>query len=220
MRKFHFVVITIFITLFSLAACAADTETHKTVEEFSQPAKSPAPPATSAAVTAIMTTSKGVIRLKLHDVETPYTVANFVNLAKRGYYNNLTFHRVISDFMIQGGDPSGNGAGGPGYQFADECVPSLIHDRPGILSMANAGPGTNGSQFFITHVPTPWLNGKHTVFGSVWGKEDMAVVNSIEKGDKIVSVRIDGDTRALMEKTKDKVTEWNRILDVKFPIKK
>ncbi len=171
-------------------------------------------------LTAIMTTSKGVIRLKLYDKETPYTVANFVNLAKRGYYNNLSFHRVIASFMIQGGDPAGNGTGGPGYQFADECVPSLIHDKPGILSMANAGPGTNGSQFFITHVPTPWLNGKHTVFGTVWGKEDMAVVNSIVQGDKIVSVRIDGDIKPLMEKTKDKVSAWNKILDVKFPIKK
>lgn len=175
---------------------------------------------TDKGLTAIMTTSKGVIRLKLYDKETPNTVANFVNLAKRGYYNNLSFHRVIPSFMIQGGDPAGNGTGGPGYQFADEFVASLIHDKPGILSMANAGPGTNGSQFFITHVPTPWLNGKHTVFGSVWGKEDMAVVNSIVQGDKIVSVRIDGDIKPLLEKTKDKVSAWNKILDVKFPIKK
>ena len=174
----------------------------------------------SQGLTAIMTTSKGVIRLKLNDKDTPYTVANFVNLAKRGYYNNLSFHRVIDNFMVQGGCPLGNGTGGPGYSFADEIVPALVHDKPGILSMANAGPGTNGSQFFITHVPTPWLNGKHTVFGSVWGKEDMAVVNSIVQGDRIVSVRIDGDTRALMEKTKDKVAGWNKVLDAKFPVRK
>ncbi len=183
-------------------------------------AKAESPKSTTTGLTAIMTTSKGVIRLKLHAKETPYTVANFVNLAKRGYYNNLSFHRVIDNFMVQGGCPIGNGTGGPGYSFADEIVPALKHDRPGILSMANAGPGTNGSQFFITHVPTHWLDGKHTVFGTVWGKEDMAVVNSIVQGDRIVSVRIDGDIKPLMERTKGKVAEWNKILDVKFPIKK
>jgi peptidyl-prolyl cis-trans isomerase B (cyclophilin B) len=178
-------------------------------------AASPAP-----GITAVMTTSKGVIRIKLYDKDVPYTVANFVNLANRGYYNGLVFHRVIKDFMIQGGCPQGNGTGGPGYSFEDEFVPALIHDKPGVLSMANAGPNTNGSQFFITHVPTPWLNGKHTVFGCVSGKEDMTVVNSIVKGDILISVRIDGDTNALMEKAKDKVTAWNKVLDVKFPPKK
>lgn len=182
--------------------------------------KTESPKSSTTGLTAIMTTSKGVIRLKLHAQETPYTVANFVNLAKRGYYNNLSFHRVIDNFMVQGGCPIGNGTGGPGYAFSDEIVSALKHDRPGILSMANAGPGTNGSQFFITHVPTSWLDSKHTVFGTVWGKEDMAVVNSIEKGDRIVSVRIDGDIKPLMERTKGKVAEWNKILDVKFPIKK
>jgi peptidyl-prolyl cis-trans isomerase B (cyclophilin B) len=171
-------------------------------------------------ITAIMTTSKGVIRLKLYDKNVPYTVANFVNLANRGYYNGLGFHRVIKDFMIQGGCPLGNGTGGPGYAFEDEFVPALMHDKPGILSMANAGRNTNGSQFFITHVPTPWLNGKHTVFGCVWGKEDMSVVNSIVKGDTILSIKIDGDTKALMEKTKEKVEAWNKVLDTKYPIKK
>lgn len=169
----------------------------------------------STPLTAIMITSKGVIRLKLNAEETPCTVANFVNLAKRGYYNNLSFHRVIENFMIQGGCPVGNGTGGPGYSFQDEIVPSLKHDRAGILSMANSGPGTNGSQFFITHVPTSWLDGKHTVFGSVWGKEDMAVVNSIVKGDKIVSIRIDGNVKPLFEKTKDKLDVWNGILNKK-----
>ncbi len=173
----------------------------------------------ASGITAVMTTSKGVIRLKLYDKDVPYTVANFVNLANRGYYNGLGFHRVIKDFMVQGGCPLGNGTGGPGYTFEDEFVPALIHDKPGVLSMANAGPNTNGSQFFITHVPTPWLNGKHTVFGCVSGKEDMAVVNSIVKGDTIISVRIDGDTKVLMEKAKDKVAAWNKILDEKFPKK-
>lgn len=208
MRTFPRVSIPVFAVLFVLVL---------TLPGF---AKTESPKYTTTGLTAIMTTSKGVIRLKLHAQETPYTVANFVNLAKRGYYNNLSFHRVIDNFMVQGGCPIGNGTGGPGYSFADEIVPALKHDRPGILSMANAGPGTNGSQFFITHVPTSWLDGKHTVFGTVWGKEDMAVVNSIEKGDRIVSVRIDGDIKPLMERTKSNVAEWNKILDVKFPIKK
>ena len=116
---------------------------------------------------ATIKTNKGEISLKLFADLTPITVANFVNLAKRGFYNGLKFHRVIKEFMIQGGCPHGTGTGGPGYQFQDEFVPELKHDKPGILSMANSGPGTNGSQFFITHVPTPWLDGKHTVFGEV-----------------------------------------------------
>ena len=116
---------------------------------------------------AVMNTAKGTIRLNLFAEKAPVTVANFVNLAARGYYDGLTFHRVIADFMIQGGCPAGDGRGGPGYRFQDEIVAEYRHDRPGILSMANAGPGTNGSQFFVTHVPTPWLDGKHTVFGSV-----------------------------------------------------
>ena len=119
-------------------------------------------------VTAVMHTSKGDIRLKLYPEQAPVTVANFVNLAKRGYYDGLTFHRVIPDFMIQGGCPQGTGTGGPGYRFEDECSTELAHDAPGKLSMANAGPGTNGSQFFITHVETPWLDGRHTVFGAIF----------------------------------------------------
>ena len=116
---------------------------------------------------ATMTTTKGAIRLNLFPEQAPVTVANFVNLASRGYYDGLKFHRVIANFMIQGGCPRGTGSGGPGYQFEDEFDPSLRHDRPGRLSMANAGPGTNGSQFFITHVPTPWLDDNHSIFGAV-----------------------------------------------------
>lgn len=143
-------------------------------------------------------TSRGDILIRLEFEKTPLTVVNFVALAEgtkdsnRGkgvrFYDGLTFHRVIPDFMIQGGDPSGNGTGGPGYRFSDEFDPKLKHDGPGILSMANAGPGTNGSQFFITHVPTPWLDGKHTVFGRV--VEGQSVVNSIKQGDIIKSIEI------------------------------
>ncbi len=120
-----------------------------------------------ANLTAVIETSKGTINVELFSDQTPLTCANFANLAKREYYNGLKFHRVISNFMIQGGCPWGNGMGGPGYEFKDECKKDLQHDKPGMLSMANAGPGTNGSQFFITHGPTPHLNGMHTVFGTV-----------------------------------------------------
>jgi len=117
--------------------------------------------------TAKLSTDKGDIVLELFADKTPKTVNNFVFLAREGFYDGTIFHRVIKDFMAQGGDPDGTGTGGPGYRFADEFDPSLKHDQPGIFSMANSGPGTNGSQFFITHGPTPWLNGKHSVFGKV-----------------------------------------------------
>ncbi|MGD0612217.1 MAG: peptidylprolyl isomerase [Anaerolineales bacterium] len=117
--------------------------------------------------TATLSTDKGDITLELFADKAPRTVNNFVFLARQGFYDGTIFHRVIADFIAQGGDPDGRGTGGPGYRFADEFHPSLKHDKPGVLSMANAGPGTNGSQFFITHVPTPWLDGKHTVFGQV-----------------------------------------------------
>ncbi|MCP4753197.1 MAG: peptidylprolyl isomerase [Proteobacteria bacterium] len=161
---------------------------------------------------AVIETNKGTIRIKLFSEQTPVTVASFVNLAQRGYYNGLNFHRVIDDFMIQGGCPNGDGRGGPGYQFEDEFVAELRHSKPGVLSMANSGPRTNGSQFFITHVPTPWLDQKHTVFGEVLGDEDMTVVNSIVQGDKIQSMTIEGDTSQLMEKNQERIDDWNGIL--------
>ena len=159
---------------------------------------------------AVLETDKGDIRIELTPDKTPMTVANFVNLTERGYYDGLTFHRVIPNFMVQGGDPNGTGTGGPGYQFGDE-ITDLTHDGPGILSMANAGPGTNGSQFFVTHVETPWLNGKHTVFGKVTSGQD--VVNAIAQGDTMKSVKIEGDTSALKESMKAQLDSWNAILD-------
>jgi peptidyl-prolyl cis-trans isomerase B (cyclophilin B) len=166
-------------------------------------------------VKATMKTNKGEIRLNLFAELVPVTVANFVNLANRGYYDGLKFHRVIADFMIQGGCPHGTGTGGPGYKFQDEFVSELKHNKPGILSMANAGPGTNGSQFFITHVPTPWLDGKHTVFGEVLTDRDQEVVNSIRQNDLIESITIEGDTTNLFANTKEYLDKWNKILDAK-----
>jgi peptidyl-prolyl cis-trans isomerase B (cyclophilin B) len=168
-------------------------------------------------LTATIATSRGPIHLRLFDDKTPVTVASFVNLARRGFYDGKTFHRVIQDFMIQGGCPLGTGTGGPGYQFDDEIVPGLKHDRPGVLSMANAGTrmgrGTNGSQFFITHVATPWLDGKHTVFGEVAGPEDQKVVDAIRGGDTIESITIEGDVAPLFAQQKSRLDEWNAVLD-------
>jgi peptidyl-prolyl cis-trans isomerase B (cyclophilin B) len=159
----------------------------------------------------IVKTDKGDIEGVLYPGKAPVTVANFLNLAKRGYYNGLKFHRVIPDFMIQGGDPTGTGSGGPGYRFEDECTPELKHDKPGIFSMANAGPGTNGSQFFVTHVATPWLDGKHTVFGSVTKGQD--IVNAVAQGDKIKSIEILDPTDDLFKAQSKRLEEWNAILD-------
>ncbi len=163
-------------------------------------------------IKATIKTNKGDININLTDDKTPVTVANFVNLAKQGFYNDLSFHRVIPDFMIQGGCPIGTGTGGPGYKFEDEFDASLKHDKPGVLSMANAGPGTNGSQFFVTHVATPWLDGKHSVFGEVVSAEDQAVVNSIVGGDEIKSIEILGDVDALLAAQADRVKEWNDFI--------
>ncbi len=163
-------------------------------------------------LTATFSTSKGPIHVELFADQAPLTVANFVNLVQRGYYDGLKFHRVIPDFMVQGGCPKGTGTGGPGYKFEDEVKTGLRHER-GVLSMANAGPGTNGSQFFITHVATSWLDGKHTVFGKVLGADDQKVVDAIAGSDTIEKITIEGDTSALMDEMAGRVAEWNKVLD-------
>ncbi len=168
------------------------------------------------AITASLHTSKGIINLDLYDDKAPKTVANFVNLAKKGFYDGLKFHRVINDFMIQGGCPNGDGRGGPGYRFEDEFSPELKHTGPGVLSMANAGPGTNGSQFFITHIETSWLDGKHTVFGKVVSESDQDVVNNISQGDEISKVELEGDIDSLLNDVQE-VELWNEVLDENFP---
>ena len=161
---------------------------------------------------ATIKTNRGNINLDLFPDKAKLTVSNFTNLSRRKFYNNLTFHRVIDDFMIQGGCPIGTGTGDPGYKFKDEFSPDLKHDKPGILSMANSGPNTNGSQFFITHLETPWLDKKHTVFGEVSNAESQDVVNSIRKNDLIESIEISGDSSSDPE-VDEHLSEWNEILD-------
>ena len=163
-----------------------------------------------ANIRILLTTSRGDIHLTLFADQAPVTCANFINLAQRGFYDGVKFHRVIADFMIQGGDPTGTGAGGPGYTFEDEFDKSLRHDKPGILSMANRGPKTNGSQFFITHVPTPWLDGKHTVFGEVTQGQD--VVNAVAQGDTITKIEILDSPKDLLTAQADRIAAWDKKL--------
>ena len=139
---------------------------------------------------ATIKTTKGSINIDLFHEKTKMTVSNFANLSQRGFYNNLTFHRVVDDFMIQGGCPIGTGTGDAGYKFKDEFHNDLKHDKPGVLSMANSGPNTNGSQFFITHVATPWLDKKHTVFGAVSDQDSLNVINKIQQNDLIESIML------------------------------
>ena len=158
---------------------------------------------------AVFDTDRGQITVELFADKAPLTVANFVNLAKRGFYDGLNFHRVIADFMVQGGCPEGSGRGGPGYRFEDETGNGVAHER-GSLSMANAGPNTNGSQFFITHVKTDWLDGRHTVFGKVL--EGLEVVDAVKQGDAIKSVKIEGVVEGALAAKADRVAEWNKHL--------
>ena|SRR5690606_308640 len=171
------------------------------------------PTAWAQELTATIVTDKGTLEIELNERAAPTTVANFVNLAQRGYYDGLTFHRVERNFMVQGGDPLGTGSGGPGYRFTGEIV--LKHNRPGVLSMANAGPGTDGSQFFITHVATPHLDGKHSVFGRV--TSGLETIYKIQRGDVIRRITIAGDISALMERRKADLERWNAVLDTEFP---
>ena len=162
---------------------------------------------------AIIDTSKGVIEAELNDRAAPTTVANFINLAIRGFYDGLTFHRVERNFMVQGGDPLGNGSGGPGYRFAGEII--LKHNQPGILSMANSGPGTDGSQFFLTHLATPHLDGLHSVFGKVINGQ--SVIYDIRRRDVINSISIQGDPTNLFKRKAEDLETWNRALDLNYP---
>jgi len=193
---------------FSALALLAAAPALRAEEPAATPAV-PTPPAITD-IRIILKTTKGDIETVIFASKVPMTAANFLNLAKKGFYDGLTFHRVIPDFMIQGGDPRGTGTGGPGYEFADEFHPSLRHNKPGIFSMANAGPGTNGSQFFITHVATAHLNRKHSVFGEVsYGQE---VVDRIVRGDKITKIEIRDSTDALFAAQAENLAKWNAVL--------
>ncbi|WP_018968598.1 peptidylprolyl isomerase [Rubritalea marina] len=177
----------------------------------------------------VMVTDQGEIHATLYASKTPITVANFLNLAKRGYYNGNHFHRVIPNFMAQGGDPTETGRGGPGYRFDDEIVSSLKHNNPGTFSMANAGPGTNGSQFFITHRPTAHLDGRHTVFGNV--TKGLVVVKKLTgklsgrgwktdgKGSEILEIKVLDDTAPLFKAQAARIAEWDKVLDQRAPRK-
>ena len=196
----------------TIAATITEQQPTKTVENSTD------------GIFAKIKTNKGMITVKLEYEKAPMTVANFVALAEgkmknsvKGegvpYYDGISFHRVIPDFMIQGGDPTGTGSGGPGYAFTDEIHPDLKHTGPGVMSMANAGPATNGSQFFITHIATPWLDGKHTVFGKIVGAADQVLVDAVRQGDTITSITIEGDYSALFDKARAQLDAWNAILD-------
>ena len=161
---------------------------------------------------ATIKTTRGNIRLDLFQDKAELTVANFVNLSQKGFYNKLTFHRVIEDFMVQGGCPIGTGTGDPGYKFKDEFHQDLKHDQPGMISMANSGPNTNGSQFFITHVATPWLDKKHSVFGRVMGSDSLEVVDSIRQDDVIEAIEI-GDDIEFDPDVQKSVDGWNKIIE-------
>ena len=162
---------------------------------------------------AVIETNQGAMRVELNHRAAPTTVANFANLAMRGFYDGLSFHRVERNFMAQGGDPLGNGTGGPGYRFAGELV--LKHNRPGIISMANSGPGTDGSQFFLTHLATPHLDGLHSVFGRV--VEGVGILRQIARRDLILSITIEGDPAPVFRRRQAQLAEWNAILDQDFP---
>ena len=161
---------------------------------------------------AHINTNKGTIKLNLFYDLVQVTVSNFINLSNKGYYNNLKFHRVIDNFMVQTGCPLGTGTGGPGYEFEDEFHPSLKHDKPGVLSMANAGSGTNGSQFFITHLETPWLDNHHSVFGLVTDNDSQDIINNIRQDDTISFIDIIGDLES-NDQIDSRISEWNSILN-------
>lgn len=198
--------------LFALATALLVLPAASAQEKTSTPAPAAGATASLPDIRFVMHTDKGDIEGKLFPSKAPVTVASFLNLAKRGFYNGLTFHRIIPAFMAQGGDPTGTGAGNPGYRFEDEFTKDLRFDKAGQLAMANSGPATNGSQFFITHVPTPHLNDKHTIFGQVT-KGQGEVVMALKPGDHIKGIDVLDSTDALFAAESDKLTTWNATLD-------
>ncbi len=168
-------------------------------------------------IRATFVTSQGDIDFYLYPEAAPITVANFINLAKRGFYDNTKIHRAVENFVVQGGDPTGRGDGGPGYAIPDEFVKWLDFYQPGMLAMANTGPNTGGSQFFFTLYPADWLNGKHTIFGEFVDDGDFNNIKKLEVGDVIKEIKFTGDVDLFLSLHKDQVEEWNKVLDKNFP---
>lgn len=168
-------------------------------------------------IRATFVTTQGEINFYLYPEAAPITVANFINLAKRGYYNNTKIHRAVENFVVQGGDPTGTGTGGPGYSIPDEYVEWLDFFQQGMLAMANSGPNTGGSQYFITLYPAEWLNGKHTIFGEYVSDIDFERIKKLEVGDVIKEIKFTGDVDFFLSLHKDQVDEWNKILDTTYP---
>ena len=168
-------------------------------------------------IRATISTTQGDMNFYLYPEVAPIAVTNFINLSKWGFYDELKFHRYVENFMVQGGDPTGTGTGGPGYVFEDEVADWLDFYQPGMLAMANAGPNTNGSQFFITKAPADWLNKRHTVFGELIGDTDTQVLLKLEKNDVIKSITFTGPVDTLMERYADRIAQWDSVLEKNFP---
>lgn len=211
MKKIIKLLSIIGLSLMFLVSCSSVKSTMKSITSvFKDPVK-------YNNVTATFVTTQGEITFYLYPEAAPITVANFINLAKRGFYDNTKFNRSVENFMVQGGDPTGTGMGGPGYTIPDEFVEWLDFYQPGMLAMANAGPNTGGSQFFMTFAPADWLNGVHTIFGEVRSEGDAIKVRKLEMGDVIKEVRISDNGDFILALFKPQVEEWNRILDREYP---
>ncbi len=206
MKKISLISAVLFLFLFLLGGCSSIRKAQKAGEV-----------AKINNIKATIVTTQGDINFYLYPEAAPITVANFINLSKRGFYDNLKFHRVVENFMAQGGDPLENGLGGPGYKIEDEFVEWLDFYQTGILAMANAGPNTGGSQFFMTMYAADWLNQKHTVFGEVISDSDLGIIRKLEVGDKIKEIRFEGDVDFFLALEKDRVEFWNETLDKNFP---
>ena len=210
MKKLFKLLSIIGLSLMFLVSCSSVKSTMKSVASvFKDPAK-------YNNVTATFVTTQGEITFYLYPEAAPVTVANFINLAKRGFYDNTKFTRSVENFMVQGGDPTGTGMGGPGYVIPDEFVEWLDFYQPGMLAMANAGPNTGGSQFFMTFAPADWLNGVHTIFGEVRSEGDAIKVRKLEMGDVIKEVRISDNGDFFLGLFKPQIEEWNRVLDREY----
>ena len=211
MKKLFKIFSILALSLMFLVSCSTLKSTMKSVTSvFKSPTK-------YNNVTVTFVTTQGEITFFLYPEAAPLTVANFINLAKRGFYDNTKFTRSVDNFIVQGGDPTGTGMGGPGYTIPDEFVEWLDFYQPGMLAMANAGPNTGGSQFFFTFSPADWLNGVHTVFGEIRSEGDFQKIRKLEMGDVVKEVRISENGDFILSLFKDQVEQWNKVLDREYP---